>query len=184
MDQTGFPSKFLQTFGLQAVKRISKWGGGLLKLGVTFAFQQVHQTIHLYVFHNSRFLHSKFKINIIRERNRFNTGWSCHCQWSSKLTIKGLIANWRCLLSNWYNIWISISNMFEYFHMRYSLLCSMGNLLNIFTRDISFSGVWTICWIFSQEIFPLFTFLWFGATERGCQMNSQRAPVKKGWKII
>ena len=76
MDQTGFPSKFLQTFGLQAVKRISKWGGGLLKLGVTFAFHQVHQTIHLYVFHNSRFLHSKFKINIIRERNRFNTGWS------------------------------------------------------------------------------------------------------------
>ena len=26
--------------------------------------------------------------------------------------------------------------------------------LNIFTWDIPFYGVWTICWIFSQEIFP------------------------------
>ena len=120
MDQTGFLSKFLQTFGLQAVKRISKWGGGLLKLGVTFAFHQVHQTIHLYVFHNSRFLHSKFKINIIREQNRFNTGWSL----SMILQVDHQRPHCKlgCLLSNWYNIWISISNMFEYFHMRYSLL--------------------------------------------------------------
>ena len=133
------------------MKRISKWGGGLLKLGVTFAFHQVHQTIHLYVFHNSRFLHSKFKINIIRERNRFNTGWSLsmivqvdhqrpHCKLA--VSLEQLVQH---LDIDFKHVWIFSHEIFpsmeygqfvEYFHKRYSLLWSMDILLNIFTRDI------------------------------------------------